>query len=80
MLKNVTLAGIAAAFALSVLAVAPVSARPVVGQLSQISGDAAVDLVKKKKKKSKKSKAGKCGEYKYWSKKGKKCADARDKK
>jgi hypothetical protein len=42
---------------------------------------------KKKKKKGKKrrgkrakSKAGKCGTYMYWSKKQKKCLDARNKK
>ena len=35
---------------------------------------------KKRKGKRAKSKAGKCGTYMYWSKKSKKCLDARNKK
>jgi len=35
---------------------------------------------KRSGKKAKSSKAGKCGTYMYWSKKAKKCMDARNKK
>jgi hypothetical protein len=35
---------------------------------------------KKRKGKRARSKAGKCGTYMYWSKKSKKCLDARNKK
>jgi uncharacterized low-complexity protein len=37
-------------------------------------GQSAFELIKKKKKKDK---AGHCGEYKFFSKKDKKCVDAR---
>jgi hypothetical protein len=37
-------------------------------------GQSAFELIKKKKKKDK---AGHCGEYKFFSKKNKKCIDAR---
>lgn len=80
MIRKLTLAGIAGLFALAVAVPTQLSARPVVGQLSKVTAESSVDFVKGKKKKSKKSKAGKCGTYKYWSKKAKKCVDARDKK
>jgi uncharacterized low-complexity protein len=40
--------------------------------------ESVLELIKKKKKK--KDKAGHCGEYKFFSKKDKKCVDARKKK
>jgi uncharacterized low-complexity protein len=40
--------------------------------------ESVLELIKKKKKdKKKKDKAGHCGEYKFFSKKDKKCVDAR---
>lgn len=44
---------------------------------AQHQNQSVLELVKKKKSKKKKDKAGHCGEYKFFSKKDKKCTDAR---
>ncbi|MDX2158679.1 MAG: hypothetical protein SFW09_19430 [Hyphomicrobiaceae bacterium] len=82
MFRKLAFAGLAGAFALAVSVATPVGARPNIGSSPAVQSEQSVDHVKgkKKKKKVKKSKAGKCGTFKYWSKKAKKCADARDKK
>jgi hypothetical protein len=66
----------------------PLQAASLIGPGSQPQVDNVVDQVAAKKKKSKKKskkkakskKAGSCGTYMYYSKKAKKCVDARGKK
>ena len=71
----------------AVLAFSPVSsitATAFKGPATKVQSESLVELAKGKKKAKKgkkaRSKAGKCGAYMYWSKKEKKCLDARNKK
>lgn len=71
-LKPIVLATLSA-FALTSVHAATLSPAPV-------KSGSALELIKKKAKGKKSSKSHKCGENKYFSKKAKKCLDARDKK
>jgi hypothetical protein len=92
-IRKALFASLATAVALAFSPASIVSAAPLAGPGSKVQVESSVELVKKHKKAKKKpakkvakkagkkkSKRGSCGAYMYYSKKAKKCVDARDKK
>ena len=92
-MRKTLIAVLAMAIAIAFSPLSELQAASLLGPSSQPGTENSVELVKAKKKKAKKakkkkkkkgkkarSKAGKCGTYMYYSKKAKKCMDARNKK
>ena len=91
-IRKSLVAVLAMAIAVAFSPLPELQAATLIGPGSQPATENVVDMVKAKKKKAKKkkgkkkkgkrarSKAGKCGTYMYFSKKAKKCMDARNKK
>jgi hypothetical protein len=92
-LRKTLVAALALAIAIAFSPLPELQAASLMGPGSQPGTDNLTQTVKMKKKKAKKkkkgkkkkgkkarSKAGKCGTYMYYSKKTKKCMDARSKK
>jgi hypothetical protein len=91
-MRKTLIAVLAMAIAIAFSPLSELQAASLLGPGSQPGSDNSIELVKakkkakkakkKKKKKGKRarSKAGKCGTYMYYSKKTRKCMDARNKK
>jgi hypothetical protein len=89
-MRKTLIAVLAMAIAIAFSPLSELQAASLLGPSSQPGTENSVELVKAKKKKAKKkkkkkgkkarSKAGKCGTYMYYSKKTRKCMDARNKK
>jgi hypothetical protein len=90
-MRKTLIAVLAMAIAIAFSPLPELQAATLLGPSSQPGTENMTELVKAKKKKAKKkkkkkkgkkarSKAGKCGTYMYYSKKTRKCLDARNKK
>lgn len=84
MLKKSLIAALALSVGIAFSPLSTVGATTLFGPGTKVQAEQPVELARKKKKAKKakkaKSKAGRCGTNMYWSKKAKKCLDARAKR